>query len=95
MWHDDVSEDSMHESQARIHYAPASVGALIDTALLRRAIRDAEGANPVDAFAPVSRRPWRSAMRAFVNVCLRRGKPGRTGASEDARAIAGVEKSGG
>jgi hypothetical protein len=63
----------MHESQARIHYAPASVGALIDTALLRRAIRDAEGGKP-DEFVPASRRAWHTAIRALVLLRLvRRG----------------------
>ena len=66
----------MHESQARIHYAPVSVGALIDTGLLRRAIRDAEGGQPDDEVVPAARRPWRIALRALVELCLRRRKPG-------------------
>jgi hypothetical protein len=64
----------MHESQTSIHYAPASVGALIDTGLLRRAIRDAEGGNPDNEFVPASRRAWRIALRALVELCLRRRK---------------------
>lgn len=66
----------MHQSQDQIHYAPASVGALIDTGLLRRAIRDAEGGKPDNEHVPATRQPWRIAMRTLVARCLRRRKTG-------------------
>jgi hypothetical protein len=72
----DFLETAMHESQASIHYAPASVGTLIDTGLLRRVIRDAEGGKPDNELVPASRRPWRIALRALVELCLRHRKPG-------------------
>ena len=84
----------MHESQVQIHYAPASVGALIDTALLRRAIRDAEGGHAGGERVPVSRRPWRLAIRALITLCLRHGQSRRTDVPAGEGAIAGVEKSG-
>ena len=33
----------MHADEARLHYAPTSVGALMDPTFLRDAVRDAEG----------------------------------------------------
>ena len=36
----------MHASQAPLHYAPASVGALMDPEFLRGAVSDADGRHP-------------------------------------------------
>lgn len=62
----------MHEHNGHAHYAPASVGALIDTAFLRRAAMDANDERRIERASPSAMRlRWIGAMRAFA-FALRR-----------------------
>ena len=62
----------MHEHHGQAHYAPASVGALIDTAFLRRAAMDANDERRVEPPLPSALRiRWNVAMHALA-VALRR-----------------------
>ena len=62
----------MHEHHGQAHYAPASVGALIDTAFLRRAAMEANDERRAERTLPSAMRlRWIDAMRALI-VALRR-----------------------
>jgi len=64
----------MHAGQTPLHYAPASVGGLMDPVFLRRAVLDAEGGRHADAGtgATRSRRHWCAAWRRLVARLLDR-----------------------
>ena len=57
----------MHAHQDQPHYAPASVGALMDTAFLRGAVIDANGDRPAERTSSATLRlRWRIAMHALA-----------------------------
>ena len=57
----------MHAGQDSLHYAPASVGALMDTAFLRHAVHDVQGAShPAAEMSPGRRPTWRIALRHMM-----------------------------
>ena len=67
-----LSEIAMHGHQDRPHYAPASVGALMDPAFLRSAAIDASGDRRAENSSPVTlRQRWLFAVHA-VAAALRR-----------------------
>jgi hypothetical protein len=67
-----LSEIAMHGHQDRPHYAPASVGALMDPAFLRGAALDASGARRTESTSSVTMRErWRVAMRSIAAVFRR------------------------
>ena len=47
----------MHASQSHVHYAPSSVGALMDPAFLRGAVLDADGVRPQVEMAAAGKNP--------------------------------------
>jgi len=64
----------MHAGQVPLHYAPVSVGALMDPAFLRDAVHDAEGEQHHGS-APTRWRPmprWRVAVERAIARILRR-----------------------
>jgi len=65
----------MHPSQSQVHYAPASVGALMDPAFLRGVVLDADGVHPPGADTPriAVKERWRMALRSAASL-LRRAR---------------------
>ena len=62
----------MHAHQDQPHYAPASVGALMDTAFLRGAVIDANGDRRAETTSSLTLRlRWRGAMHAVAAVFRR------------------------
>jgi len=62
----------MHAHQDQPHYAPASVGALMDTSFLRGAVIDANGDRRAEATPSATLRlRWRAAMDAVAAVFKR------------------------
>jgi hypothetical protein len=62
----------MHAHQTQPHYAPSSVGALMDPVFLRGAVIDANGGHRAESAAsPRLWLRWRVAMRAVAAVCRR------------------------
>jgi hypothetical protein len=58
---------AMHEHLTQPHYAPASVGALMDPAFLRGAMLDAEGGRRAESTSPPATWPrWRTAVHAVT-----------------------------
>ena len=63
----------MHAHQTQPHYAPASVGALMDPGFLRSAVIDANGDRPAERIPPVPLRlRWQLVMHAVAAVFRRR-----------------------
>lgn len=57
----------MHEHLTQPHYAPASVGGLMDPAFLRGAMLDAEGGRRAKSTSLPAKRPrWRTAVQAVA-----------------------------
>lgn len=80
----------MHAHQAQPHYAPSSVGALMDPAFLRAAVNDANGDRRAESTpSPTLRLRWRAAMHA-VAAALRR----HCHSDASSRAIAAARRSG-
>ena len=65
----------MHSSQSQVHYAPASVGALMDPEFLRGAVLDADGVHQLgaDSRRIAARERWRIALRSAASL-LRRAR---------------------
>lgn len=62
----------MHAHQDQPHYAPASVGALMDPSFLRGAVIDANGDRRAEnASSAALRLRWRAAMHAVAAVFKR------------------------
>ena len=62
----------MHAHQDQPHYAPASVGALMDPAFLRGAVIDANGDRRAETTSSAAwRQRWRAAMHAIAAVFKR------------------------
>jgi hypothetical protein len=62
----------MHAHDAQPHYSPASVGALMDPALLRRAMIDANGGHQPESNSSLALRlRWRLAIHAVAAVFWR------------------------
>jgi len=62
----------MHAHPVQPHYAPTSVGALMDPAFLRNAVIDANGDRRAESTAsPSLRQRWRLAVDA-ITTALRR-----------------------
>jgi len=62
----------MHAHQDQPHYAPASVGALMDTSFLRGAVIDANGDRRAETTPSATLRlRWRAAMDAVAAVFKR------------------------
>jgi len=60
-------ETAMHAHQVQPHYAPTSVGALMDPAFLRNAVIDANGDRRAESPAsPSLRLRWRLAIQAIA-----------------------------
>jgi hypothetical protein len=60
-------ETSMHTHQAQPHYAPSSVGALMDPAFLRRAVTDMNGEDhDTKVAASTLRLRWQLALHAIA-----------------------------
>jgi hypothetical protein len=60
-------ETAMHAHQVQPHYAPSSVGALMDPAFLRNAVIDANGDRRAESIAsPSLQRRWRMAIDAIA-----------------------------
>jgi hypothetical protein len=65
-------ETAMHAHQVQPHYAPSSVGALMDPAFLRDAVLDANGDRRAEStVSPSLRRRWQLAIAAIA-AALRR-----------------------
>jgi len=62
-----IPETAMYTPREQPHYTPSSVGALMDPAFLRRAVRDAQasGHAAVPPVKPAATR-WQRAMRAVA-----------------------------
>ncbi|CAN5299125.1 hypothetical protein BH11PSE9_BH11PSE9_15310 [soil metagenome] len=66
----------MYSQHSHPHYAPSSVGALMDPAFLRRAIDDAEAhGHAQQALAPAPKAAWRCAMASWVDTLAARLRP--------------------
>ena len=66
-------ETAMYTPQHQPHYAPSSVGALMDPVFLRQAVNDADEQGFARESAPtVDPARWRAAVRVAFNVCLHR-----------------------
>ena len=62
----------MHAGQAPLHYAPVSVGALMDPAFLRDAVHDAEGEHHAALGTRRGLSRWRTALRRAIAQWLHR-----------------------
>ncbi len=63
----------MHSPNSHPHYAPSSVGALMDPGFLRRAVDDAESQGRAQqAQVPAPKAAWRSAMASWVDTLAAR-----------------------
>ena len=63
----------MHAGRDSLHYAPTSVGALMDTEFLRHAAHDVQGGHDAAAQARQRLRPtWRTVLRRAVARLLHR-----------------------
>jgi hypothetical protein len=68
-----LQETVMHAHPTEPHYAPASVGALMDPTFLRDAVRDANGDyRTAERLSPMLLLRWRDAMRALAAACRQR-----------------------
>ena len=62
----------MHAGQAPLHYAPASVGALMDPAFVRDAVHDAEGEHRNARGTRREAPQWRKVLRRALTHLLGR-----------------------
>ena len=63
----------MHSPHSHPHYAPSSVGALMDPGFLRRAVDDAESqGHAQQAWIPAPKFAWRSAIALWVDILAAR-----------------------
>ncbi len=61
----------MHAHPTQPHYAPASVGGLMDPAFLRWTVIDAEGGRRAGSTSPAMRPRWRTVMHAVTAIFRR------------------------
>jgi hypothetical protein len=65
-------ETAMHAHHVEPHYAPSSVGALMDPVFLRGAVIDANGGHRAEGASPPRLwLRWRRAIRAIATACRR------------------------
>ena len=63
----------MHSPHSHPHYAPSSVGALMDPGFLRRAVDDAEAQGHAQrSRVPLPKSAWRCAMAVWVDALTAR-----------------------
>ena len=64
-------ETTMHVPRGQPHYAPASVGVLIEPEFLRGTMIDANGERRLESAAPAPKSRWKEAMQAISAVFRR------------------------